>query len=290
LALKGCWDTARTAGGGFLPEFLRGELREVRASLDAFARSAQVQDASAAEGCGIALMKTSEVALGTKSVPQTATRVILVFDESGSMASHHDQINAQARIVERQLALEMPDAMVEVVRFGTTISAKSAVAARHLNIGSLGSGRGGTALYKVLYQMSNRACELNEPTLIYLFTDGEENGSSVSFTTCMAAVNGALGSGRVTFGCVGPRSATSFFLLCGIPAACIRTWDGSSRDLGTVTQQVAQGISSFATARKAGRTSIDDFFCAPTSGFGEGVRLRVTTQNQRQVVILDRWD
>ena len=36
--------------------------------------------------------------------------------------------------------------------------------------------------------------------------------------------------------------------------------------------------------------SLDDFFSAPVSGFGDGVELRVTLRSgARQVVTVDRW-
>lgn len=66
--------------------------------------------------------------------------------------------------------------------------------------------------------------------------------------------------------------------------------DGQRADLDAVTQQVAQGIQSYADAIASGRTAIDDFFSAPVSGFGDGVILRVTLRSgARQVVTLDRW-
>jgi hypothetical protein len=129
------------------------------------------------------------------------------------------------------------------------------------------------------------------PTLIYLFTDGAENASRNNVYAVSEAVSSAMATGRVSYGCVGPRSATSTFSQMGIPLGAIRTWDGQRADLDAVTQQVAQGIQSYADAIASGRTAIDDFFSAPVSGFGDGVMLRVTLRSgARQVVTLDRWD
>ena len=297
LALRGCRDTGRTAGGGFLPEFLRSEFREIRSSLDAYARSAVVEGRDTAEVCGLALMKTSEVATATASRPafSAETRVLLVFDESGSMAVHSDSINHQAEVIRQQLAATLPNAQVEVCRFSNHLSWSSLGPAARVNPFRLNAS-GGTALYDALHSTTTRALASGQPTLVYLFTDGEENGSQrANVSMCHAAVATALASGLVTFGCVGPRTAARFFESCGIPLACVRSWDGNSRDLDVVTQQVANGIRAYVDARSQGRGSIDDFFTAPTSGFGsEGVRLRVTTgsgkSRQRQVVVLDRWD
>jgi hypothetical protein len=87
LALQDCRDVNRTSGGGFLPEFLRSEYREIRASLDAYARQAVVAGRDIAEACGLALMKTSDVAQ-RPTTTSTAAQIILVFDESASRPPH----------------------------------------------------------------------------------------------------------------------------------------------------------------------------------------------------------
>jgi uncharacterized protein YegL len=292
LALQGCRDVNRTAGGGFLPEFLRSEYREIRASLDAYARQAVVAGRDTAEACGIALMKTADVVRQRPIGDNAAVNVILVFDESGSMGSHLDQVNQQAEVIRQQLQKLMPDAQVQIVRFGSQVHAsRSMTAARLLPPIHVGSDLGSTALNDALLYATQQAVANVSPTLIYLFTDGAENASRNNVYAVSEAVSSAMATGRVSYGCVGPRSATSTFSQMGIPLGAIRTWDGQRADLEAVTQQVAQGIQSYADAIASGRTAIDDFFSAPVSGFGDGVMLRVTLRSgARQVVTLDRWD
>lgn len=297
LSLDGCRDASRQAGGGFLPEFVRAELREVRASLDAYARSARVEGGDKASACGVALMKTADVGGGAASVSTTtATNVILVFDESGSMGSWLREMTAQTENICRQLRQHLPGAEVTVVRFGSQVFEQRLGRASGLALGYPGSDMGNTALYDALAIATNTATANNVPTLIYLFTDGEENASRrYNNRTCAQIVTAALSTGRVSYGCVGPRSsAANFFSQCGIPSACVRAWDGSGRDFDAVTQQVGQGIAAYADARSRGMSAIEDFFTAPVSGFGDGVRLRVTMGEgaaaRQQVVVLDRWD
>jgi hypothetical protein len=290
LALQGCRDVNRTSGGGFLPEFLRSEYREIRASLDAYARQATVAGRDAAEACGLALMKTSDVAQ-RPATTTTAAQIILVFDESGSMSSHLYQVNRQAETIRQQLMRTMPDAQVQVIRFGSTVQTSRCMPARLLSTIRVGSDLGNTALNDALLYATQQAVASPVPTLIYLFTDGAENASRNNVYAVSEAVSSAMATGRVSYGCVGPRSATSTFSQMGIPLGAIRTWDGQRADLDAVTQQVAQGIQSYADAIASGRTAIDDFFSAPVSGFGDGVMLRVTLRSgARQVVTLDRWD
>lgn len=293
LALKGCRDQHRIAGGGFLPEFLRSEFREIRSSLDAYAKSSTVEGKEAAECCGLALMKAVETATGTQ-VKQFAagTRIIIVLDESGSMTSHSGPMSRQAKVIATTLQRRLPDAVVEVCRFGTQPSWERPTMARQLEYFRAGdSNRGGTSLYYTLAEAAERAMLAPEPTLLYLLTDGRNESSLGSPWEAREGVAGALATGRVTFGCVGPTESANFFADCGIPAACVRLWSTYSRgDLDAITEQVGRGIDAFADARSRGLASIDDFFTAPVSGFGDGVRLRVTTGQQRQVVVLDRWD
>lgn len=290
LALRGCRDVYRAQGGGFLPEYLRTDLREIRSALDAYARSATVEGNVEGVVAGLALMKTCDVATTQAAPHGIDTDVILVFDESGSMASKVREINAQAEAIRQQLCTDMPQSVVSVLRFGSTLLwEREQLAGQVLPI-RLGSDRGGTCLHQAIALACRKAQTGGKATLIYLLTDGEATDGHYSETS-RSAIAAAMSSGLVTFGCVGPQSAAGFFAGCGIPQACVRAWDGYDvRDLGVVTQQVAQGIHSYAAARATGATSISDFFTAPVSGFGDGVRLRVTSPGQRQIIVLDRWD
>jgi hypothetical protein len=57
FVLAGARDTAHVAGAGLFPELLRAELREVRASIEAYSARASIAGRDEAEGCGIALRK-----------------------------------------------------------------------------------------------------------------------------------------------------------------------------------------------------------------------------------------
>jgi len=52
FALKGCHDVHYSSGGGFFPEQLKAEYREVRATLESYVASAKIQDKYEAEVCG----------------------------------------------------------------------------------------------------------------------------------------------------------------------------------------------------------------------------------------------
>jgi hypothetical protein len=189
----------------------------------------------------------------------------------------------------------MPKALVSDLRFGSSVVTHQIVTASQLPPLRFYANMGGTALYDALATASRMATNAADPTLIYIITDGEENQSrQYNSDTCTEAVSAALSTGRVSFGCVGPAHAADFFRSAGIPSACVRDWYGGGSDLAAVTTEVSKGIAAFADARAAGLSAIEDFFSAPVSGFGDGVRLRVTigkgSTTRRQVVVLDRWD
>lgn len=191
------------------------------------------------------------------------THVILVFDESGSMASCEREINAQAEAIRVRLGTELPKAKVDVLCFGSHLFWQASIsAAEHMPKILLGSGRGGTSLYHATTEATKKALSFSNPVLLYLITDGDAtDGGSTFVNGAQSAVASALATGRTTFACVGPAAASSFFKSCGIPENCIRKWDGVDKaDLNVVTQQAAQGVSNYATARSAGKTKIDSFF------------------------------
>lgn len=57
FVLKDSRDKDYVSGAGFFPEFLRSEFHGIRATLEAYAKSAVIADKDAAEACGIGLQK-----------------------------------------------------------------------------------------------------------------------------------------------------------------------------------------------------------------------------------------
>lgn len=57
FVLAGAKDTTYVRGAGFFPEFLKSELRPIRATMEAYAKNAVVEGKDEAEACGICLSK-----------------------------------------------------------------------------------------------------------------------------------------------------------------------------------------------------------------------------------------
>lgn len=188
--------------------------------------------------------------------------IILCFDESGSMVNHHRELVAQSSAIAQRLKCELPKATVEICQFGGRgVNWSTAIEASRLST-FYHNCMGGTPLNEALRGAASKAELMSQkhPVLVYLLTDGEATDGLRAHDT-RNAVRAVLGTNRVTFACVGPAAASSFFKSCGIPDACIRQWSGTdTTDLSVVTQQATQGISQFAAATKQGKTSLDSFF------------------------------
>lgn len=55
LILKDCRDTNRNVGLGLFPEMLRGELREIRSTIEAYSKNGELEGADEASACGVML-------------------------------------------------------------------------------------------------------------------------------------------------------------------------------------------------------------------------------------------
>jgi len=188
------------------------------------------------------------------------TNVILVFDESGSMRTCLKEVNAQFEAIRARLVAELPKAKVDVLCFGDNLFWHPSVsAAQHMPTLLLGYGRGMTSLFYATKEATQKAMSFGKPCLVYLITDGDATDSDRNGAS--SAVAAALATNRITFACVGPAAASTFFRSCGIPDTCVRKWDGVDKtDLNKVTQQAAQGVSNYAQARSVGKTKMDSFF------------------------------
>lgn len=189
--------------------------------------------------------------------------VILVLDESMSMRSVEPTYRAQVQTIIDRLRTELPKSTVEICDFGEDVRWTPACAPAQLNYQHRLNGNT-TPLYYVVTQAASKASLMAQkhPVLIYLVTDGEATDTFHDFIAAATrAVVAALATNRITFACVGPKTAAWFFRSAGIPAACIRDWNGTdAADLSAITKQAAQGISNFAAATKQGRTKLDSFF------------------------------
>lgn len=117
----------------------------------------------------------------------------------------------------------------------------------------------GTSVYVALSFGVRRAATFaaNQPVLLYLLTDGDNNGPIVEVA---AELKSLLATGKVTVVAIGPKSATSFLRGLGVPDGCIRDWEGGGEDMKAATTQAVRGAKKYTEAVKQGKTKLDSFF------------------------------
>jgi hypothetical protein len=202
------------------------------------------------------------------TAPVGKTKVILCIDDSGSISNYGntETVREQIKIICNQLRTQSPEWDILYIPFGervdVTINCQAKILPVEKMVADYRPHQGSTKLYNLAKYVAEEALKPGyQATLIYIITDGKEQDSTVYFSTAKEAVSRALSSDRVTFACVGPTAATETFKDYGIPAGCIRLWDGrDGLDLSKVTTEASQGITEFTTARAAGKTKVEKFF------------------------------
>ena len=118
---------------------------------------------------------------------------------------------------------------------------------------------GGTALNDAVAFGVKVASTSTLPSLVYVFTDGEENASTQTVSTVKDFVTKALASGNITLVGIGPKPKALIAL--GVPAGNTLNWTGNAAELTSkVAPAVTRGVVATATAIKEGKKMLDHFF------------------------------
>ncbi|TXH42967.1 MAG: VWA domain-containing protein, partial [Desulfurellales bacterium] len=118
---------------------------------------------------------------------------------------------------------------------------------------------GGTALNDAVAFGVKVASTSTLPSLVYVFTDGEENASTQTVSTVKDFVTKTLASGNITLVGIGPKPEALVAL--GIPAGNTLNWTGNAAELASkVAPAVTRGVVATATAIKEGKKSLAHFF------------------------------
>ena len=118
---------------------------------------------------------------------------------------------------------------------------------------------GGTALNDAIAFGVKVASSSTLPSLVYVFTDGEENASIQNITTVNSFVTKTLASGNITLVGIGPKPEALVAL--GVPAGNTLNWTGNAAELTSkVAPAVTRGVVATATAIKEGKKSLAHFF------------------------------
>lgn len=102
--------------------------------------------------------------------------------------------------------------------------------------------------------------------LVMVITDGEENASKLwNVNSLKEKIRVMQNTDRWTFVFRVPRGAKARLMGLGIPAGNIMEWEQTESSLSNSTQATVSGVSSYFTARSAGKTKVDTFYADLTN-------------------------
>ena len=200
------------------------------------------------------------VAYATSSTkPQV--NLVVVLDVSGSMyGSRRDAAAIQLTQMLDKVKTEFSD--------GSTMSVITFAYASYTSIQYTGKIQNysypqcagmGTALNDAVAFGVQVASLSTLPSLVYVFTDGEENASIQNITTVNSFVTTTLAKGNITLVGIGPKPEALVAL--GVPAGNTLNWTGNAAELTSkVAPAVTRGVVATATAIKEGKKSLAHFF------------------------------
>lgn len=223
------------------------------------------------------------------------TNVIIVADCSGSMghlqAKQQDLIFALTSRLGAEETAGQGQYPTRIIRFGYNVDelgAKPASAWSRFDINDIRANLGNTALMDAI----GRALELtdpNVPTLINVFTDGEENASHrYNGPRIEALLKQHEAKGNLTLTVAGPHSAAAYMSRIGIPAGNFKGWDGSAAEHVTVAQTSTASLDNYIVERKAGRTRSVSYFVDPSKLNTAGVRSMAKKVEPEAVKVVDK--
>lgn len=197
------------------------------------------------------------VAFATTSKPKI--NLILVLDKSSSMdgarrISAATQLDAMMEKARQEFDVTSP---LQVVEFAD--HARPVFTGQIKDFVNYPACYGNTALNDGVGLGLNLIQFSSLPSIVYVFTDGEENSSLNNISSTRALVTAALAKGNITLVGIGPKP--DYFKSVGFPEGNILNWTGNAADLTTaVAPAVTRGVEAVASAVKQGKTKIDHFF------------------------------
>lgn len=212
------------------------------------------------------------------------TQVYIVADLSGSMRGSKEE-TLRKMVKEYVATLAAAEAggdqsfEVALVPFSNNVKVKGPWVASALpgdQISDLSTRTngfgGGTALRDAIGTALERV-RANIPTLISVFSDGEECSSILySQQRLSAIIRGIEAGGNLTLTFAGPESARRYLAGCGIPDGNFQAWDGSEKEMIKVAAAVSPSVENYVRARSTGATSSSRFYADTTDLTDQGVR------------------
>jgi hypothetical protein len=224
------------------------------------------------------------------------TLVTIVADLSGSMAGNKERkLREMVSALIKQLANEETKGNqlfeVSLLPFSNTSQLRgpwpASAAGKHVEGLTCSFPFGnGTALRDAIGK-ALEACDTKTPSLICVFSDGEE-GHSIYYgeAKLRALLDSKEASGNLTLTFAGPQSARSWLTRIGLSEGNFQAWDGSEREMAQTQAVTSQSMDSYIQDRSKGVTRSARFYADPSALTASGVRgmtKKVTPSDVRKV-------
>lgn len=212
-----------------------------------------------ADAANKAAGQTVAYAVGAASKPQV--NLVVVLDVSGSMSGpRRDAAAVQLTQMLDKVKTEFSvDSTMTVITFEYSSFTGIQYTGKIQNYVYPLCAGGGTALNDAVAFGVKVASSSTLPSLVYIFTDGEENASTQDIATVKDFVTATLTKGNITLVGIGPKPEALVAL--GVPAGNTLNWTGNAAELTSkVAPAVTRGVVATATAIKEGKKSLAHFF------------------------------
>lgn len=197
----------------------------------------------------------------TTATSKPAINLVVVLDVSGSMnGPRRDAAAVQlTQMLDKAKTEFSEDSTMTVITFEYSSFTRIQYTGKIQNYIYPQCNGGCTALNDAVAFGVKVASTSPLPSLVYVFTDGEENESTQTVSTVKAFVTKTLASGNITLVGIGPKPEALVAL--GVPTGNTLNWTGNAAELTSkVAPAVTRGVVATATAIKEGKKKLDHFF------------------------------
>ena len=206
--------------------------------------------------------------------------VYFLIDESGSMQGLNKNvvtyINEQLTALKEEQDLKIKGTIITFNQKVDTICDSEDIEDIEFDNNSY-NPNGGTCLNDALHEVLYRNTNPNNPSLLVLVTDGEENTSRINTPTVFNLIKQAMDSDKWTIGVACPAFYKGTIERnYGIRPGCITVWEASSAGVQKLSTSNMRATRSLVKGYKSGITSSSNYWSPDLSVTSSQIKSNLT--------------